>query len=73
MDGSLLAYLAEHPAASTIGVIVALTIGAALYRHTATCRDSRREMRDAVKENTQAVHAVGERVAAVEALLNLRT
>ena len=68
MDGSLVAFLAAHPAAATFGLLASAAIGYALFRHSAACKDSRRQFHAAITANTSAVHALGERVAALEAL-----
>ena len=70
MDGSLLAFLATHPAASTFALLLAAAIGAALYRHSAACKETRREIREAMRENTAAVNRLSERVSALEATNN---
>lgn len=69
MDGSLIAWFSEHAAPFAVGV--AAIVGWALYRHSDQCRQSRKDLYDAIKENTKAVGGLGERISALEAVSNL--
>lgn len=77
MDGSFFVFLAEHPAATTFALIGVTAIGIALWRHTEGCKKARTELRESVKksednvrilikENTDMLILVRERLAAVE-------
>lgn len=71
MDGSFVTLLASHPAAASIAVAVACAVGWGLYRHSASCKEARVNLYAAVKENTDAVNRLAERVSALEAVSNM--
>lgn len=60
MDGSAIQLLAQHPAAVGFAIIIAVGVGYALYAHTKSCKESRKDLHT-------AVNGLTERVAGLEA------
>ena len=69
MDGSLIGTFVSQlgPADGLLMLVIGL-IGWFLWQHTRDCKQSRKDLYDAIKENTDQSAKMGERIAALEAV-----
>ena len=70
MDGSMFAFLAEHPAGVMFALAGAMAVGFAVYRHTANCKLARDKVYTKLDEVKNAVSELSSRISALEAMSN---
>ena len=70
MDGTLITYMADHPAATTFAILGLAGVAIGLIWHTAACKKSRRDMYNAVKDLSSDIRELSERISTLEGATN---